>query len=320
MPFDPVRDAVLNSPVTQTHPLPSPHVATGAGQQSPGSYFAQSAYTWPSSSAGPSASASANNAAAAFTNAHPAATQSPTSSRRATDLSVLLNADDRVPSPSFTRRTSASDSPSIGTPRPRSSHLSHILQPSNTDEPLPLPRQPSPVSSPLQRAQDILLPSLTRSRTGMTEPGPTLPAESLKRKSSASTMSTGSVPRSPEQPRSRLSDSPQVVARSLPQKPATTVQEPPRSTVPYAPRSRRTAPGLVMKPLADSERVFFKIVSNKNPLRNSPGKRRLEDISNERPSMPRREEPPRKRLRGAGDVGRVVDHCKLSYLLHVTLG
>lgn len=227
MPFDPVRDAVLNSPVTHPHPLPA----------SPASYFPPTAYAWPPNTHAGTPGASAPSSSST-PNAPPltpygslpyapsaavTAMQSPTSSRRATDLAVLLNADDRVPSPAFTRRTSASasDSPGIGTPRPRSSshHLAHILQPTNSDDSfhpshsshqhqLGPPHPPSPSVSPLQRASDILQPSLTRQRVPVADlPPPVFPPESLRRKSSTSTMSAGSVPRSPELQRSRLSES-----------------------------------------------------------------------------------------------------------------
>lgn len=132
-------------------------------------------------------------------------------------------------------------------------------------------------------------------------------------------MSAGSVPRSPELQRSRLSESPTVNTRPLPQKPPVpVVKEIPRSTVPYAPRQRRSAPGLVLKPLSETERKFFKAIGLRNPLRNRPGKRKREDISNEKSvlSLP---EPPMKRTKDEGDVGLVVDHCQYSLLPFIYL-
>ncbi|KAI5124500.1 hypothetical protein M0805_003025 [Coniferiporia weirii] len=302
MPFDPVRDAVLNSPISQTHalPLPSPHaplVPTPAAMlSSPTSYFA---HNHPANSSG-GASTSLGGAG-----------QSPLSSRRATDLSVLLNADDRIPSPTYQRRPGSSGSavasPSFGTPRPRSAHLSHILQPTSEDD-QSLVQPPlvaaSPLSSPLQRARDILQPSFSRSRVGVsvlqTIPPSSRHLGSDRRTSSSSASGSMSVPRSPEMP-SRASS---VLTDSLPQKPI--VSHPTRSsTIPYAPRNRRTAPTSVLAPLPEAEREFYKTL-NKNPLRaHKLGKRKLDDVSNDSFSAKNIGEAAAKRSR---DVGLVVQH------------
>lgn len=316
MPFDPVRDAVLNSPVSQSYPLPSPHVLTApqVSTSPPTSYFA-------TNHAVSSQTAASTNAAA----------QSPSSARRATDLSVLLNSDDHAPSPTYQQRrpsssSSALNSPSVGTPRPRSAHLSHILQPSGDDaSPLmpPPPITASPISSPLLQNRDIIPPSLSRSRAP-TAPAPARTPPSyqvdLPRRASSSSAGSMSAPRSPEITRSPLSKS-TVISHNAP------IQNPlrdnhksrlsQRSMTPYAPRNRRTAPGSVLVPLSDAERDFYKTLS-KNPLRGQAtlGKRKFEDVSNDtlRPSSI--DEPPHKVTH---DVGRVVQHCAYSISLMILI-
>ncbi|THH09356.1 hypothetical protein EW145_g2067 [Phellinidium pouzarii] len=293
MPFDPVRDAVLNSPVSQTHPLPSPHVPPVLS--SPNSYFAPN-HSW--SSVGASSSANA-------------VVQSPASSRRATDLAVLLNADDRVPSPTYQRRPGSSGSvatsPSFGTPRSRSAHLSHILQPNNDDAPsLAIA---SPLDSPLQISHDILQPSLSRSRATVATSQPTISSfhPDTVRRTSSSASGSMSAPRSPEMPRLPLSAVSLLPADSLPSKlPSSTMSYPPRrSPVPYAPRNRYTTPTSVLKPLLDSERMFYKSL-NKNPLRDHKiGKRKLDDVSND---ALRPKDVDEREAKHSRDVGLVVQH------------
>ena len=313
MVFDPVRDAVRNSPVSQLPPLPSPRVPPSSGPttlSSPTSYFTSS-HAW-SGSAGPSTSA---------------ASQSPTTSRRATDLSVLLNAEEQIPSPTYQRRPSSSSSivgsPSFGTPRPRSAHLSHILQPNDDDgspvvpPPAPPSASDSPFGSPVMNYRESSQPTATvsRSRPSTATSGiastyhPDLP----RRASSSSASGTMSAQRSPEIPRAVLSNSPSMSGISLPAKPHPTIQmsyprPPRRSTVPYAPQHRRTAADSVLKPITDAERNHYKNL-NQNPLRtqNKLGKRKFDDVSSDSFTSMMKDDNTMKRSR---DVGLVMDHCE----------
>ncbi|KAL5529122.1 hypothetical protein ACEPAG_5096 [Sanghuangporus baumii] len=320
MPFDPVRDAVLNSPLQHSIQLPSPHIIT--------------------------ASTSSINASI----------QSPSSARRATDLSVLLNSDDQPPASPFQRRPSSSGSavaasPSWGfapgasasslsdTPRPRSAHLSHILQ-SNSDDgsppfvspaatsyadyvqvPLPPPTitsNGSPSTSPLLGNREIVgrsraptlaaPPNSTVAPPGQGFPLPRQP-DILRRMSSSSASGSKSHSRSPEMPRTPLSNVSTLPGPDPPRVTPPPVQRrPPRPVIPYAPRKRLTAPGSILVPLSQEEREFYKNLS-KNPLKESKlGKRTFEEVSHDTLLRKEREEPPTKLAR---DVGLVVKHYNL---------
>ncbi|KAM5542557.1 hypothetical protein V8D89_003518 [Ganoderma adspersum] len=125
--FDPVRDAVLNSPITSSHPLPSSarmHVDTAA---QPKPSFPSGSFHQPQPSLGragmsivtPTAPGSARTFSS---DSSPGAALVSPLTRRATDLSVLLNSDP-VDTPLFTPTT----------PRGPAT-LSHLLLPdSDTD-------------------------------------------------------------------------------------------------------------------------------------------------------------------------------------------
>ena len=132
--FDPVRDAI-QSPVTTTPALPpaAAYAYSTSAHSTPTSNFAAHGWHQPQQPPIIATTAMANSPTVA--------------SRRATDLSMLLNADDRVPSPSYARRQSSPFSSLVSSPattsaphlppphpvpsRTRSAHLSHILQPEN---------------------------------------------------------------------------------------------------------------------------------------------------------------------------------------------
>lgn len=304
--FDPVRDAVLNSPTSQTPHLPLPP-ALPTPSKSPTSYFT-------------------NTPAWASNNFNPGAViQSPTSTRRATDLSVLLNADNRVSSPTYQRRPSSSGgsiaaaSANSGTPRPRSAHLSHILQPSVDDSgPSTSSHNTSPSSSPHFRHRDILQPSLSRANDvgrASTSASPSLHQLDLAHRPSSSSGSM-SAPRSPQTSRAVLfNNPPQTPSHPLPPKPpSVSMTEPPKpSPLPYNPRNRRTDSLSIMKPYSMAEREFYKNL-NKNPLRaRKLGKRKWEDVSKDDLKQKNYNEPAPKR-RVANDVGLVVEHCESSLL------
>ncbi|KAL5511540.1 ABD1 [Sanghuangporus vaninii] len=344
MPFDPVRDAVLNSPLQHSNQLPSP---LSSSPQS--SYFTQ------------------NNILATSTSGNAnASIQSPSSARRATDLSVLLNSDDQPPTSPFQRRPSSSGSavvasPSCGlavgaattplsdTPRPRSTHLSHILQ-SNSDDGSPRFVSPaaasyadhaqvppatttasnsSPSTSPLLRNRE----TLGRSRASTsTAPAPALaPAppnsavaplgqglplprqpDILRRMSSSSASGSKSHSRSPEMPRTPLSNVSTLPGPDPPRfTPPPVQRRPSRPAIPYAPRKRLTAPGSILVPLTEEEREFYKNLS-KNPLKelkeSKLGKRKFDEVSHGILLHRGRGEPPAKLAR---DVGLVVQHYNL---------
>ena len=320
MGFDPVRDAVRNSPLSQNQSLPSPQAlftpinSTSTTTSSPNSYFTS-----------PRVAYSALGSAGSL--------QSPTSLRRATDLSVLLNENDQVPSPSsFQRRPSSSGvsmpSPELGAARPRSSHLSHILQYPNGDGPstptfaqplLPPPKQAAPLGSPLlqTRDRDIIPPSISRNRSVSSavgaKPHPIAPKDTRRASSSsaASTSGSRSTPRTPEVSRMSMHNAPapqsagSVLALGPPP-----VPPPKRSAIPYAPRNRKTPPGSVLVPITDAERDFYRNL-RKNPLKDraNHGKRKLEDVTNDAPIRNGRE-PPSKRARG---MGVVAEYCKRNF-------
>ncbi len=330
--FDPVRDAVLNSPLTGNNALPSPSVAL-ASSSTPTSYFPLPPWHPQHQHQHPSGSSSI------------AVVQSPTASRRATDLSMLLNADDHVPSPSSTRRPSSSGTSiaSGSTPRTRSSNLSHILQqdPEPSGAP-PLPPPPraasgsgsragsaiftaSPTSSPPITTRDIVLPP-SLSRGAETAPSPQFHNSELPRRlSSTTTLKSSPSPllphRSPETSRPSTSSMPPPPISVSPEPQNTSPPPPQRTIIPYAPRHRRTPADSVLKPISDLELEFYKNCV-KNPLRaralrkqlgSSPstedvdpilGKRRRDMVSKGdlRPSV----ESPGKRSR---DVEKIADHC-----------
>ncbi|KAL5533036.1 ABD1 [Sanghuangporus sanghuang] len=330
MPFDPVRDAVLNSPLQHSNTLPSPHPSA----------LSSSSYSIQSTSSNTSI-------------------QSPSSARRATDLSVLLNSVDQPPASPFQRRPSSSGSavvasptwglavvgasatPLSDTPRPRSAHLSHILQPNSDDGSPPFISPPaasyadyaqappttsnsSPSTSPLLRNRETLgrsraltltapppAPAPPNSAVAPLGQGLPLPRQPdiLRRMSSSSASGSKSHSRSPEMPRTPLSNVSTLPGPDPPRfTPPPVQRRPPRPAIPYAPRKRLTAPGSILVPLTEEEREFYKNLS-KNPLKESKlGKRKFDEVSHGTLLRRGRGEPPAKLAR---DVGLVVKHYNL---------
>ncbi|TCD62622.1 mRNA cap guanine-N7 methyltransferase [Steccherinum ochraceum] len=243
--FDPVRDAVLNSPITQTRPLPSRiHLDLSSLSNAPN----------PS----PTGSDSAISTASPVT-------------RRATDLSVLLNSEPVEPS-------------SIGTPlftptTPRApTNLSHLLHNESPEDALSH-------ATPLRRR------SLTETASYFPQTFASHPTESPSRIFSAIPPLTPSPlpfpvsspsPSGPSRPAtsgstaSRPSASPPTAKQLLPKRPITPKEMPPpplpaslpprpqspppprRSSIPYAPRHRISAPSSVLKPLTPAEIEWYK--------------------------------------------------------------
>jgi mRNA (guanine-N7-)-methyltransferase len=249
MPFDPVRDAVLNSPIATSQPpfYSSPR------NDSPTSAFAPLV--------------------------------SPSLGRRATDLSVLLNADPQDP------------------PTHSSSSLSHLLLPahihhdklahvgslSRISEPRPPQDNPQRHSKQTQLSQSFDAgPSSSRPITA----SPITRSPIVSNSSPSSSSSSSSRPKSMSSAGQRPAVSPVV-------HPAPT---PPPPSIPYNPRHRTTAPDSVLQPITSGEIELYRETYGF-------GTKRLKKRKRGRSSEPdASDQPHTKKL--AGDVGVVVEHCE----------
>lgn len=290
--FDPVRDAALNSPVSQPKPLA--HDADLERHE-------RHSFDVPSpSSSRPSSSR---------------ATNSPTVTRRATDLAVLLNSEPQEP------RTPSSARPSS---------LSHLLLGTDTQSHVSLLPSTTVSNGEVDRlagAQSLRrrsnLPVLDTSRTdGPPEDRPSqqlsrhappltsrAPFHSKQQVEPASSAFPRVLPASPltsspigASSRLSSSDTPTFAAYTSP----ITMPPPPPpplllSTVPYNPRNRKTPAGSVRIPMTPQEMESYRHyrgVGTQLLL-----SRRKRDRSRSPDNI-----PPGKRH--AGDVGKVVDHCE----------
>lgn len=260
MPFDPVRDAVLNSPTTTLQP-PFPT-------------------TIPSNDSPTSASSSSSIV-------------SPSLGRRATDLSVLLNAEPEDP------------------PTPvRSASLSHLLLPADIhDDKLPHVPSLSRNSDPNPRQEEshsTQRPSSSHSKLTL----PSSPSLSFDAGSSSRPITASSITRSPvvsnSRPSSSSSSSRPRSMSTMRQRPATAptlpAPAPPPSTVPYNPRHRVTVADSVLRPITPDEIESYRDTYSFGTRRLKKRKRGESgepDASDQRPT---------KKL--AGDVGVVVEHCE----------
>ncbi|KAI9566486.1 mRNA capping enzyme-domain-containing protein [Boletus coccyginus] len=284
--FDPVRDAALNSPVSQPKPLPAHAHDADLDRHERHPFDVPS----PSSSR-PSSSR---------------ATNSPTVARRATDLAVLLNSEPQEP------RTPSSARPSS---------LSHLLLGTDTQSPVSL--LPTTTASNGEVDRLVGAPSLRRrsnlpvldvSRTdtmpedGQSQyfsrhpppPSSRAPFHGKQQVESASSASrvlppsplTRSPVRAPFRP-SSSSDTPTV---------PTMTPQPPLSTIPYNPRNRRTPAGSVLVPMTPHE------MESCRHYRGVGTRLLLSKRKRERTRSPDNA-PPVKRF--AGDVGKVIDHYNM---------
>lgn len=270
--FDPVRDAVLNSPNT---PGPSFSSRTRIHIELP--------------SAGPVTNPSPTSSDSARSTTSPL-------TRRATDLSVLLNSD---PPPEHTH------TPLFTPTTPRApTHLSHILHPDSSptsaDDQLsntqPLRRKP------ISSADSSYFPESAHLKTATPTPEP-VPEPSRPSTATSTTHSATSSPPIPKR-----------VPLPLPPKPSF-MPPPPvpsRSVIPYAPRKRFTPPTSVTIPLTPAEVEWY---------RNYPGGIGSQILRSSGKSNKRgrsvdfgdvNEEPAAKRSR---DVGLVVEHCMFHKIL-----
>jgi len=229
--FDPVRDAVLNSPT-----IPSGKPPSFAGAP-----------------------------------------------RRATDLSVMLNA--------------AEEKTASGPPIPikRTNSLSMLLNDVDVDDNdgadgySKLGGMPS-----LRRAEDQRQPQIQRQQHQHHQ------QQSRHRPNSATTDATTSRP-------SSASSSTQQLQPPTPRTTVSPLMPPPRAppptahVLPYKPVHRISPPGSMLKPMSESEATMFKSYIGKGTARLARRKRKRGEEDD--PSRT----PPTKKL--AGDVGVVVNHC-----------
>ncbi|KAF8448023.1 mRNA capping enzyme-domain-containing protein [Boletus edulis BED1] len=286
--FDPVRDAALNSPVSQPKPLPSHAHDADLDRHERHSFDVPS----PSSSR-PSSSR---------------ATNSPTVARRATDLAVLLNSEPQEP------RTPSSARPSS---------LSHLLLGTDTQSPVSLLPPTTALNGDVDRLvgapslrRRSNLPVLDMSRTdappedGQSQsqhfsrlpppPSSRAPFHGKQQAESASSSAPRALPtspftRSPVRASSRPSSSADTLTVAAP-------MPPPPSAIPYNPRSRKTPASSVLVPMTPQEMELYRY------YRGAGTQLLLSKRKRDRSSSPDNNLPAK---RHAGDVGKVIDHYNM---------
>lgn len=301
--FDPVRDAVLNSPVIQSFALPyNTHVQdTDVDRQEGHSIDIPS----------PSSSRPSSRA-----------TGSPSLTRRATDLAVLLNSDTQAP------RTPSSAKPSS---------LSHLLlfdDDSSTTVSSTSTVEADTLSSVQSlRRRNTSLPTLDilredvdnqaqpssrqLSSTVSSRSFPAQQADTASHVTSASPSVSRVFPssplaRSPVLPFSRPSSSssnptPLFSPPGVVKTTSSTMSQPPRPvapSVPYNPRSRKTPAGSVLMPMTPQEIEMYKHYRGIGTQSLLAKRKRSRSKSPDDPSAPAAK-------RHAGDVGRVIEHYNL---------
>ncbi|KAF9227991.1 hypothetical protein BS17DRAFT_747026 [Gyrodon lividus] len=302
--FDPVRDAALNSPVTQSQALPSHAHDTDTDRHERHTLDVPSPpLSRPSSSR---------------------ATSSPSVARRATDLAALLNSDPQeLRTPSSARPSSLShlllasetaQSPTSSFPMASHAEVDRLngvpsLQRRSTLPALDIPRE----ESQLQDGQSQYSSRLSHPSVQSRAPFQGHQFDTALHTASASSSASRIPPPSPlthspvgtsSRPSSASSDL--FISSALIVTPRTTttpVMPPaPVSTIPYNPRNRRTPAGSVLVPMAPQEIEMYRnyrgvgtqllILKRKRERSKSP-----DNI------------PPAKRH--AGDVGKVVEHYNM---------
>ena len=304
--FDPVRDAALTSPVTQSHTLSPGHI-----QDTDIDRHERHPFDVPS----PSSSRPSSRA-----------TSSPSLTRRATDLAVLLNSGSQGPrTPSSARPSSLShlllsddamhavsttevNKLSGSTSLYRRSHLPTLDIPrdSRDNQAQYFPHQHHSIapSRPFHgqhadtASHSASAPS-SISRVVLSSPLASAPVMTSSQPSSAS--SNPSLPFSTTVADSRTTSSPDI---PQPTPPATL-------PIPYNPRNRRTPAGSVLIPMTPKEMEMYR--SYRGVGTQMLLSKRKRDRSTSPDNLP---QPAAKRH--AGDVGRVIEHCTLFPIgLHV---
>ena len=297
--FDPVRDAVLNSPVTRSPTLPRHHPPPST-----------SAATSPNNAPTPTAQAPRRATVAALLNdispSSPSSSFHPPSLPvRASSLAHILHPnppDDppRFPSPeeklsrvpSLGRRHSEASTPDSF----RASSLpSGIIRPAVS--PLSPSRPEVFTPTTIERASGLFTPTVEQRGHIFSSTIPTSPTSSRLNLSRPSTSSSTShrPPPSPIMPRPPIPR-----ARSpTPQRPPSTPPKP--EPLPYQPR-RRTPAGSVLEPLTSDEMHFYRTQLGQ-------GTRRLAKRKRSPSFEPPDDTPVAKKSR---DAGLVMNHCSLS--------
>ena len=293
--FDPVRDAVLNSPVTRSPTLPRHH-------PSPSTSAATSPHNGPAPTAQPrraTVAALLNDISPSPSSFHP-----PSLPVRASSLAHILHPnppDDppRFPSPeeklsrvsSLGRRHSETSTPEFfmasslpsGITRPVASPLS--------------PSQPELFTPTTERASGLFTPTVEqRGHIFSSLTAPTSPASSRLNLSRPSTSSSTShrPPPSPVMPRPPVPRAHSPAPQRLPSPPSKP------QPLPYQPR-RRTPAGSVLEPLTSDEMHFYRTQLGQ-------GTRRLAKRRRSPSYEPPDNQPVAKKSR---DTGLVMDHCTL---------
>jgi hypothetical protein len=295
--FDPVRDAVLNSPVTRSPTIPRHHLPPST-----------SAATSPNNASAPTAQPRRATVAALLNDTSPSPSSSsfhpPSLPVRASSLAHILHPnppDDphRFPSP----EEKLSRVPSLGrrhseTSTPDSFRASSL--PSGITRPAasPLsPSQPEVFTPTTERASGLFTPTVEQRGHIFSSTVPTSPTSSRLNLSRPSTSSSTShrPPPSPVMPRP-----PVPRARSpTPQRPPSPPPKP--KPLPYQPR-RRTPAGSVLEPLTTDEMHFYRTQLGQ-------GTRRLAKRKRSPSYEPPDDTPVAKKSR---DAGLVMNHCTLS--------
>ena len=294
--FDPVRDAVLNSPITRSPTLPR--------HQPP---LSASPTTSVNNTPAPIAQAPRRATVAALLNDTPSSPSSsfhpPPPPVRASSLAHILHPnppDDppRFPSPeeklsrasSLSRLPGASTSPDVIKISPLSSGISHH------NAGLASPPQPDSLFSPItERGVGLFTPTVEQRGPMFPIATPTSPTSVRSTHSRPSTSSSTSH-RPPPSP-VMIPRPPVPRARSLtPPRPSSPPPKP--KPLPYNPR-RRTPAGSVLEPLTQDEAHFYH-------TRLGAGSQRLAKRKRSPSFEPPASQPPQKRSR---DTGLVMDHC-----------
>ena len=299
--FDPVRDAVLNSPITRSPTLPRHHPPPTT-----------SAATSPHNATAPTAHAPRRATVAALLNdTSPSPSSSfhlPPPPVRASSLAHILHPnppDDppRFPTPEdkLTRVSSLARIPSESTPsdifRVSSLPLGGIHLTAGPSSP-PLPE--SLFTPTAERAGSLFTPTIEQ--RGLIFPAitPTSPTSARSNLSRPSTSSSTSH-RPPPSPVMSRQSAPRVRSPTPPPPPS----PPPKpKPLPYNPR-RRTPAGSVLEPLTSDEIHFYR-------TQLGTGTRRLAKRKRSPSYEPPDHQPVAKKTR---DAGRVMEHCTSPFLL-----
>lgn len=260
--FDPVRDAVLNSPVTQPQAL-----------QLEGGGYPDRSLELPSPTT---------------TSSRPSSSHSPSLTRRATDLAVLLNSEPHEPrTPSSTRPSSLShlllsddfESEKLNSAPSFQRRLPPAIDIPREDHSFSRQLPPGPSRSSLSSSSPFSLPSDVPSSSSRILPTSPLTRTPMVSKNSALSSSSSSTPQTTSSPTMR-------------------------STLPYNPRQRLTPAGSVLAPMTQDEIQLYK---NYRGI----GTQRLMNKRKRAPSRESDDIQERPAKRHAGDVEKVVDHYNL---------